>query len=421
MDSTTQGSRTAAPRRDFLRTLGTGAVAATVASAASAQTTASGSAPRPVRVGVIGCGGRGSYLAGKVRELKTAGAAVEIVAVCDIYRSRVERLATQLGAQAYRRSADLLASSAVDAVIVATPDRSHVYESLAAVRAGKDVYCEKPLTHWQQFDQLKILLREVRQRSTVFQVGSQWVSNPMWTEAARHIRNGGLGKITHAQTGYFRHGDSGERGMPIDDAAAQAGPDLDWDTFLADAPKRPFDASRFFQWRMYLDYSGGPSTDLYPHPMTRLFKALGVGLPKKVVAVGGKYFFDGGRDTPDTFDMLIEYPGGMTVSVLGSITNDTPIDTVIRGTEGTLRFTGDSELIRTPQPGGKPGPGRFGHDTTVEDHLTDFLQCIATRAKPRADLELAYTVQVPLIMAMQSWAEGKVAWFEEAEEAIHLT
>jgi predicted dehydrogenase len=295
-----------------------------------------------------------------------------------------------------------------------------VYHALEAVRAGKDVYCEKPLTHWAQFDKLKELVREVRARKTVFQVGAQWVSDPMWTRAAEQVRKGEIGKVIHAQTGYCRHGDGGERGMPVDDPQAQAGRGLDWNAFQADAPRRDFDVSRFFQWRMYLDYSGGPATDLYPHPLTRLLKALGVGMPKKVVAVGGKYFYNGERDVPDTFDMLIEYPEGLTVAVLGTIVNDTGIDTIIRGSEGTITFSGDARLSFAPQPGSKKSWRVISTDRTGHEHMQDFLRCVRTRERTKCDIELGYVVQVPLIMAMQSHVSGKVAYFDAAAEEIRL-
>jgi len=400
-------------RREALRGLGATAAAASL-KPAQAQVN------RPLRLGLIGCGGRGNSLAGQVVALKQRGEPVEVAAVCDIYQPRLERTATKFSAKYYQDSAVLLREAGVDAVIIATPDRLHVHQALEAVRAGKDVYCEKPLTHWAQFDLLKELLREVRKRKTVFQVGAQWVSNPIWTRAAEQIRKGAIGKVVHVQTGYFRHGDGGERGMPIDDPNAQTGRGLDWEAFQADAPKRPFTVSRFFQWRMYMDYSGGPSTDLYVHPMTRVYRAIQPGLPRKVVAVGGKYVYNGDRDVPDTFDLLIEYPQGMTVVVLGTLGNDTPIETVIRGTEGTVRFTGEAALEFTPQPGSKLTRRSIGYDVTVQDHLADFLRSIRARETPGADLELGYQVQVPLIMAMRSYVEGKVAYFDAATEQIRM-
>ncbi len=356
-----------------------------------------------------------------VGSLAQAGEAVSIVAACDIYQPRLERAAAKLKAKEHPKSSALVADPAVDAVIVATPDRLHVYHALEAVRAGKDVYCEKPLTHWTQFDKLKEFVREARSRKAIVQVGAQWTSDPIWSRAAEQIRSGRLGRIVHAQTGYFRHGDGGERGMPVDDPNAQPGRGLDWEAFQADAPRRPFSISRFFQWRMFADYSGGPVTDLYPHPLTRLLKAIGVGMPKKVVAAGGQFVYDGERDVPDTFDVLIEYPQGPAVAVLGTICNDTGIDTVIRGSRGTYTFTGDSGLTFDPQPGTDLRKGVIANDTTEQDHMRDFLNSVRTRKAPACDIELGYRVQVPLIMAMQSYTSGRVAFFDSETEEIRLS
>lgn len=401
-------------RRRFLTGLAAGAVLPAV----------QGSQPqsRPIGVGLIGCGARGSFLAQTTRQLREAGVAADIVAVCDIYQPRLERAATRFSARSYTDSRDLVRDPRVDAVIIATPDRLHVYQALEAVRAGKDVYCEKPLTHWSQFEPLKELVYEVRRRKAVLQVGTQWCSDPIWERAAEQIKKGAIGKPVHAQTGYFRQGDSGERGMPIDDPNAQPGRGLDWEAFQADAPRRPFSVSRFFQWRMYADYSGGPVTDLYPHPLARVLKALGAPLPKRVVAVGGRYQFNGDRDVPDTFDLLIEYPQGLTVAVLGTICNNTALETVIRGTEGSITLSESAGLAIQPQPNSQRRPARISSGRNYEqDHLRNFFECIRTRARPYADIELGYATQLPLIMAMMSHLESKVAFYDAAQERIRLS
>lgn len=400
-------------RREFLLAMGGSAAAGSVRTEDSKPGKRTG-------IGLIGAGGRGSYLASVIQELKAAGEAVEIVAVCDIYQPRLERAAGRFSAKAYGTSQELLRDPAVDAVIVATPDRVHVYKALEAVEAGKDVYCEKPLTHWTQFDKLKELVRAVRSRNTVFQVGAQWVSDPVWRRAGEMIRKGSIGKPVHAQCGYFRNSDFGERGMPVDDPNARPGPGLDWQAFQADAPPREFSVSRFFQWRLYMDYSGGPATDVYPHPLTRMLRALAPGLPKKVVAVGGKYFWEGGRDVPDTFDLLIEYPQGLTVAVLGSLANDSGVDTVIRGSEGTITFSGKAGLEVTPQPGAHHEATQITSQHYEFDHLRNFLQSIRTREKPCGDLELGYVTQVPLIMGVLAFVNNKVAVFDAATEEIRL-
>jgi predicted dehydrogenase len=370
-------------------------------------------------VGLIGCGTRGTHLATVARSLAQEGAPADIIAVCDIYKPRRQRAEQRFGVPGYASAGELLRDPKVQGVIVATPDRVHVFNALEATRSGKDVYCEKPLTHWKQFDNLKELVKEVRARKNVFQVGAQWVTDPVWLRAAEAVRKGAIGRPTHAQCGYFRRGDGGERGMPIDDPNAKPGPDLNWDAFQADAPQHEFTIPRYFQWRMFMDYSGGPSTDLYPHAMTRLFKVLGVNMPSKVVAVGGKYVYNGERDVPDTFDLLIEYPEKLTVAVLGTITNASGINTIVRGTEGTLTFE-DGGFRIEPASGSKLGRMGVSLVTQERDHMLNFLECMQNRNTPNCDVELAYRVQVPLIMSMLSFTEGKVALFDAATETIRM-
>jgi predicted dehydrogenase len=153
--------------------------------------------------------------------------------------------------------------------------------------------------------------------------------------------------------------------------------------------------------------------------MTRLFKVLGVGLPSKVVAVGGKYVYNGERDVPDTFDLLIEYPDKLTVAVLGTITNATGVDTVVRGTEGTLSFD-DGGFRLEPAPGAKRNRLSMSLPSQERDHMSNFLQSMRERKTPNCDIELAYRVQVPLIMSMMSFTQNKVALFDPAGETIRM-
>lgn len=400
-------------RRNFLGSMGAGAAPMALAYQPAAQASA-----KPLSIGLIGCGGRGGYLARETLAVKAAGNPIELTAVCDIYQPRLERLSTRLKAKPFASAGTLLREGGVDAVIVATPDRTHLPLALQAVRAGKDVYCEKPLSHWSQFELLKQFVTEVRRSKAVVQVGAQWVSDPIWTTAAERIKQGAVGKVVHAQTGYFRYGDEGERGMPVEDANAQPGRGLDWLEFQGDGQARPFSVARFFQWRLFMDYAGGPIMDLYPHPLTRLLKALNAGMPERVAAIGGKYLFEGEREVPDTVDVVIEYPGGPTVSVLGTQGNATGLDTVIRGSDGTITFDKSFGMVVSPRPGGNGASMTLNSQPFVQDHLADWFRCIRLRQTPRCDIELGYRVQVALIMAMRSLLERKVAFWNPSSETI---
>lgn len=383
---------------------------------------------KPLRVGLIGAGSRGTYLADTTVTLGEQGEQVQLVAVCDLYQPRLERAEVKYKAKGYAKTADLLRGAQLDAVIIATPDRQHIPNTLEAIRAGKDVYCEKPLSHWSQFDPLKALVKENRKLKRVVQIGTQFIADSVWERSGKVVQAGLIGKPVHAQTCYFRRGDQGERGMKIDDPNARAGVGLDWETWQGDGPRRDFTVSRFFQWRLYSDYSGGPVTDCYPHMLTPLLRALEPGMPKKVVAIGGRYFYDGGRDVPDTFDLLIQYPRDLTVAFLGTFVNETPIETIVRGSEGTMIKRADGIVFepargttgqRQEVPCDIPARGE-GHADLTHAHLKDFFECVRTRNQPRGSLELAFTVQTPLIMAMQSHLHNKVAFFDPEQENIRL-
>jgi predicted dehydrogenase len=403
--------RTSTRRRDFL------AASAGVAAVARAQDTRA--KKEKLGIGLIGSGGRGNSLMNEVLRLKEDGFTGEIVAVCDAYRPRLEKTAARLHAKPYSTSTELLKDPDVDAVFIATPDRLHVFHALEAVRAGKDVYCEKPLTHWSQFDKLKELAGEARARNVIFQVGTQRTSDVMYLNARTQIRKGAIGKPIHAITGLFRQGDWGERGMPVDDPNAQAGPDLNWQAFLADAPKRPFDVSRYFRWRMYMDYSGGPVTDLYPHYLAPLVMVLELGFPKRVAAIGGQYVFHGEREVPDTFDALLEYPAGLNIAIVGSQGSGANFDPMIRGTHGAITLR-ESNLLVNPEPPTQNPAVDIPSYNMVREHVRNFLNAVRTRTKTHADIENGYRTQTALIMAMQSHLGRKVAMFDEDSQTIRL-
>ena len=162
--------------------------------------------------------------------------------------------------------------------------------------------------------------------------------------------------------------------------------------------------------------------------ITPLFKALAPGFPRKVVALGGHYVYGGEREVPDTFDLLIQYPQGLTVVCLGTFANATPIDTAVRGSEGTMTKRQDA-MVFEPAAGVKKPKQEVdcdlhfkgeGHGPLTEAHLKDFFRAVRTRKQPRSDLELAYSVQIPIIMAMQSHLHDKAALFDAEKEIIRL-
>ncbi len=416
------GTTAGSSRRDFLRKAAATTAAASLYSSISlmADERIRGANERP-GVGFIGVGGRSQAHMGICAHLKRQGRC-DLVAVCDVYGPRVRAAAQKTGGKIYRNHHELLADPRVDIVCIATPDRLHAPQAIDAVRAGKDVYCEKPLTHWSQFYLARKLGEEAARSKRIVQVGTQYVADNAYAKVRKLISEGIVGKIMHVQAGYFRRGDWGER-MPIPDQNAKPGPDLDWDQFLGDAPKVDFSVSRFFQWRLYWDYAGGPATDLLVHVFTPIYCLLQPGFPERVLGGGGTFQYH--REVPDQCNIIVDYAGGPSVVLMNSLSNYTGIKTILRGTDGLIEF-GDVEhpgkgIRIVPIGKGKKEvliPWNGAGDTAKL--WANLLDCVKTRQQPYSPIDTAVRVQAPLNMGILSHREKKVALFDQQKQQIIL-
>ncbi len=425
--STTPPSSHDLTRREFL---GAGARTTAVAAVAAAFPFVSrgrvvGANDR-IGVGFIGVGGRGRSHVSTVQRLIESGANLGIVAVNDVFRFRLDEAAKSTGARATMKHAELLANPDVDVVCIATPDRLHVPQAIDAIRAGKDVYCEKPMGHWTQFNLSRQFCEETVKLKRVVQIGNQGNSSPAWQKVKELVRQGAIGRVQLVNAGFFRRGDWGER-MPIADPEARPGPDLDWEAFLGDAPKVPFSVQRFFSWRKYLDYAGGPCTDLLPHLFTPFASAIGLKFPARAVASGGIFKYTTyDREVPDTFNMCLDYPEKLSVVIVSTLANDYVTEPAIHGDEGTLTLQNpgewnvgiDSVTVIPRQGERRMFPMQKG-DTTAA-HWQDFIKCVRTREKPVSDVAFGLHVQAALNMAMLSLLKDKVVKFDFTRNEIVL-
>jgi predicted dehydrogenase len=433
-------------RRSFL--VSTGALSASRAFAAKPSGRVLGANDR-INVAVIGAGGRGFYVA---REFSKAGkgeANAQIVGVCDVYQKRVNRGKEAFQCDGTLDYREILNRSDVDAVIVATPDHWHATIALEAMDKGKDVYLEKPMCH--TIEEARRLTETVRETKRVLQVGSQTTSGDQWAQARKVIADGMLGKILLSQGSYHRNSIEGEWNWPID---KEAGPDgkgenfIDWKMWLGPAQKRDWlkdmGADRFFRFRKYWDYSGGIATDLYYHVVAPMNICWGEPqFPSKVVSGGGIYSFDKlpedpskpDREVPDTFSLIGEYPKGHSLVLSASMANSQHIPGLIRGHGATLtmvehgRFEGYSPYItlKAEKSRGKwvvpeleekfQGKDEIQipvkENNTMQTHVNNFLSCMRTRQKPQLDVETGARAQVLITMAVRSFREGKVMYFDE--------
>jgi predicted dehydrogenase len=335
-------------RRDFMR-IGTGSVAAGAAVKFTLlEPTALWAANRAVapsdriRFASIGTGTRGCELL----QASLAVPGIECVAVCDLYDGRHEAALETLQKQVpvTRSYKEILDRKDVDAVIVAVPDHQHRRIVIDACAAGKDVYCEKPMSH--TVEDGFAMVEAVHKGNRIMQVGSQRVSSIVYEKARDLYSSGALGDVFFIEGSSDRNSPSGAWVYPIpSDASEQT---IDWNSFLGDAPKRPFDAARFFRWRCFSDYGEGLAGDLFVHLLSGIHFISGTNeAAQRAQSSGGLFRWKDGRDFPDLIETLYDYPK-FRVVLRCNLNNAGGEPIKFHGTKGTMEIIGQT-LTFIPQ------------------------------------------------------------------------
>lgn len=304
----------------------------------------------PVRFAAIGTGTRGCELLRASRQVPAA----ECVAIADLYDSRHDagREAVGHDVPATRDYRSILDRKDVEAVLVAVPDHQHRRIVQDACAAGKDVYCEKPMSH--NVADGFAMADAVEKHQRILQVGSQRVSNIVHARAREIWTSGALGDVTFIEGVSGRNSESGAWVYPIPpDASEQT---IDWKAFLVDAPERPFDAARFFRWRCFSDYGEGLSGDLFVHLLSGIHFITGTNeVPQKAQSTGGLYRWKDGRDFPDLIETLYDYPN-FRVALRCNLNNASGEPVTFYGTKGTMTLNGNTLTVvpqdTRPQPEG---------------------------------------------------------------------
>ena len=395
-----------------------------------------------VRLGLIGCGGRGFYVADYMLQLPH----VEFTAACDVWDERRARAAVRLGAQCktfgdFRR---LLDQKDVDAVLVATPDHWHAIPTVLACQAGKDVYVEKPLAH--NVKEGRAMVDAARRNGRVVQVGTQQRSAPHFERAREMIRSGKLGEVRYVRIWNFANRTPDGIGRKPD---SEAPPGVDWDMYLGPAPWVPFNRNRFAStYRYFWDYAGGKITDWGVHRLDSMHQVMGVDAPKTVSAAGGLFTLDDGREVPDMLQVTYEYPGfvvsyeacELNAHGLGGRSpnmkyyhangpDDRPHGLAFYGTNGAL-FA--DRLGFEVYPDLRPGMRAAGRDSTgcfrmerqeaftgdsVAEHAADFIRCVRTRERGVADVLIGHRSTIAAHLGNIAYKTGsKIRWDAQKEE-----
>ncbi|HKH98619.1 MAG TPA: Gfo/Idh/MocA family oxidoreductase [Candidatus Sulfotelmatobacter sp.] len=334
-------------RRQFMQ-IGSGALAATTVAKTILQPHLLSAATRvapsdTVRFASIGTGVRGCELL----EATTHVPGVECVGVCDLYDTRHTAAREAVGkptVTATREYRAILDRKDIDAVIIAVTDHQHRHIFEDACAAGKDVYCEKPMSHTVE-DGFS-MVETAHKNNRIIQIGSQRVSSVLYAKAKEIYDSGKLGEVFSINAYWDRNSPSGAWVYPIPPDASEK--TIDWNTFLGDAPKHPFDPVRFFRWRCFKDYGEGLAGDLFVHLISGIHFITGANtVAQRAQSSGGLYHFKDGREFPDLIETLYDYPN-FKVTLRCNLNNDGGEFIGFYGTQGTMIIK-DTTLTYKPQ------------------------------------------------------------------------
>lgn len=381
-------------RREFLEV---SAIGGAVANLAQAQKV---SPNDKIRVGCIGMGNMGL---GDVKTISTVPG-VEFVAVADVYEGRLTNAKELFGKQiaTTRDYREILARPDIDAVIIATPDHWHATQAVDALKAGKHVYCQKPMVQ-DPADGHKVIAAE-KASGKILQVGSQRVSSILYSRLREVIKEGKIGEIRMIEAFYDRNSALGAWQYVIPyDASPKT---VDWDTFIGSAKKRPFEPIRLFRWRNYQDYGTGIAGDLFVHLFSGIHYVMDSNGPERVFASGGTYYWNDGRDVPDLMIGLYDYPktdkhGAHQITLRVNFEAGTGGGQSFRfvGTEGyiTLDVSSGFTVTSTPREA-KPGYDLQPFPKHVRDNFLASYKQKYPEQKPTADAmrpSTSYSYKLP--------------------------
>ena len=447
-------------RRDFIGKTVTGiATVAATGSIAKASLTSAASYNRilgandRINIGFLGCGDRSSdhqSIVKAAQKDKNLG----VVAVCDIWKHNKEKAAANCkrlfgtDVKQFKYSEEMLKMPELDAVMIGAGDFQHAKLLVEVVKAGKDCYCEKPMAI--DVEDAKLARNAVLSSKQVVQQGSQWLSDPIQLKVREIIRSGKLGQITKIEQVW---NDNEPRWhVPNDpDVAAIREEDTDWNRWLLGKPYVPFDPWKYFEFRIFRDYSGGITSQWMSHGAGLVHFYTDTAIPDTMVANGGIFGWPDIRQNPDTFQALATFEKEkLLYSYATNFANMFGDYTCIRGKEGTLFSAGGegssrwflipeqenhpggfdfyegmkeaikngkAGIITTPEYGMKLGPAYVSDNMPY--HLNNWVDCMRNRSVvPNGHIHTGFWHSIATIMATRAYREGKKLYWDRKTEEI---
>jgi len=406
------------------------------------------SASDRVRFGIVGVGMEGTGLLTTAIQLP----GVDCAAACDLYDGRHELAREIVGKpiKTTRRYKELLDDKTIDAIIVAVPDHWHKQVVVDAVGAGKDVYCEKPMSH-NPADGLA-MVAAAKKPDRIVQIGAQRTSSVLCAKAKELIDKGAIGELNLIEATYGRNDPNGAWEYPPPPDLSPE--NLDWDTWLGTAPKKPFDPLAFARWRCWKEYGTGVAGDLLVHLISGMQFVLGINeVPKRVSAFGGIYRWKDGRNMPDVHPVLFEY-GDIPVYMRLSLGCESTEVTRFQGSKGVIELREFSVTYipqagvdlspsyysasfparlknaylkqwheeHDPAPGQEPAPETItynGNDyDDLKPHLWKFFQAVRSRQPVVQDAVFGHNAALACHLANESYFRKSPVYWDASSQTI---
>lgn len=404
-----------------------------------------------VRVAVVGCGDRmRDALIPSFAKL-ASDLNFEMVAVCDIWNKRRDEGATYIAQKTSsnkepakaRNTDELYAMKDIDAVIIATADFQHAYHCMEAVRAGKDVYVEKPFAN--RMDDARNALKLVKASKQIVQVGTQRRSTPSYMQAYEYLKSGKFGDIVMAEMTWNVNQPGRWRRPNVVPLLREQ--DTDWKRFLINRPYEPFDARKHLEFRLFWPYSSGIPDQWMTHQIDTVHWFSGFDHPTSVVANGGIYLWKDGRKNFDTMTAVFDYSqggenakgfqvmyssrqtnsAGGTKEIYFSNGGTLNLDTNKVGPEGGLQEKYAKEMkmqanllpsMTVAEAAQVETSATTGADNSTVAHMRNWMECVRSRKTPNADIHAAYNHSVALCMTIAALHSGKRVTFDERKQEV---
>ena len=373
-----------------------------------------------VNLGVIGAGGRGTFVMGVFQK----DPALRLGAICDVFEPNLERgisTASKVPGnhpKLYRNYKELLADKDIHAVLIATPEHWHAQMVLDALAAGKDVYVEKPLC--QTPEEGALLVDAEKKSKNIVQVGMQRRSYDLYLEGRDVVKSGKLGAVRMVRSWWLNNYLGGPAATKLDGK-------LDWEQWQGPAVRRPFDPNRFRNWRLYSDYAGGIVADQGAHVFDGIHLLMSAGFPLAVNASAGKVHKTG-VDTPESVVAIAEYSEDFIAvfSVNYAAMQYKPRNDQLNQLDGDqARMDIGREELKVFMKGADDEPAvsmkspkGFGYATDL--HVQNFLECVRTRKPPTAPMHIAFQAALVVQMANMSLKQGRRMRWNAALQKVEV-